>query len=170
MKEYFDGKVALVTGAGSGIGLATARAFAEAGAAVALADVDGNAVRSAAEALVSTGHQAIAVRCNVAAEAEVAAIAYFTPKRFMATFGVRESKKKIPFADKKAETQNPWCDARIFGLSHCACSLLCSATAGITKSGQEPPKLPLISPESCHPFQGKGATDFIPKLPPPAGG
>jgi hypothetical protein len=56
----------------------------------------------------------------------------------MATFGVRESKKKIPFADKKAETQNPWCDARIFGLSHCACSLLCSATAGITKSGQEP--------------------------------
>ena len=45
MKEYFDSKGALVTGAGSGIGLATARAFAEAGAAVALADVDGNAVR-----------------------------------------------------------------------------------------------------------------------------
>ena len=32
------------------------------------------------------------------------------------------------------------------------------------------PKLPLISHESCHPFQGKVATDFTPKLPPPAGG
>jgi NAD(P)-dependent dehydrogenase (short-subunit alcohol dehydrogenase family) len=82
MKEYFDGKVALVTGAGSGIGLATARAFAEAGAAVALADVDGNAVRSAAEALVSAGHQAIAVRCNVAAEAEVAAMVAQTVSSF----------------------------------------------------------------------------------------
>ena len=78
MKEKFDmnlsfqNKVALVTGAGSGMGLVTARAFAEAGAAVALADVNENAVRSAAEELVSTGHKAIAVRCNVADEAEAA--------------------------------------------------------------------------------------------------
>jgi NAD(P)-dependent dehydrogenase (short-subunit alcohol dehydrogenase family) len=64
----FKNTVALVTRAGSGIGLAKARAFAEAGAAVALADVDEQAVYSAA-ALVSTGHQAIAVRCNVAASA-----------------------------------------------------------------------------------------------------
>lgn len=43
MTEWFDGKVALVTGAGSGIGLATARAVAEAGAAVVLATPRGNA-------------------------------------------------------------------------------------------------------------------------------
>src|SRR5262249_15350534 len=54
------------------MGLATARAFAEAGAAVALADVNENAVRSAAEELISSGHKAIAVRCDVADEAEVA--------------------------------------------------------------------------------------------------
>jgi NAD(P)-dependent dehydrogenase (short-subunit alcohol dehydrogenase family) len=37
MNGYFDGKVALVTAAGSGIGLATAKAFAQAGASVVLA-------------------------------------------------------------------------------------------------------------------------------------
>ena len=79
----FENKVALVTGAGSGIGLATARAFAEAGAAVVLADINENAVRSEAEKLVFAGHRAIAVRCNVADEAEVAAMIELT----MATFG-----------------------------------------------------------------------------------
>src|SRR3954469_20454672 len=70
----FANQVALVTGAGSGMGLATARAFADAGAAVVLADIQENAVRSAAQELVSTGHKAIAVRCNVADEADVAAM------------------------------------------------------------------------------------------------
>ena len=70
----FENKVALVTGAASGMGLATARAFAETGAAVALVDVQENAVRSAAEELISAGHKAIAIHCNVANEAEVAAM------------------------------------------------------------------------------------------------
>src|ERR1700731_1259981 len=74
MNSSFENKVALITGAGSGMGLVTARAFAEAGAAVALADVNENAVRSAAEELVSAGHKAIGIRCNVADEAEVAAM------------------------------------------------------------------------------------------------
>ena len=83
MNLSFENKVILVTGAGSGMGLATARAFAEAGASVVLADIDENAVRSAAEALVAAGHQAIAVRCNVADEAEVAAMI----ERTVSTFG-----------------------------------------------------------------------------------
>src|SRR5947207_8177921 len=71
MNSSFENKVALVTGAGSGMGLVTAKAFAEAGAAVALADVDENSVRSAADELVAAGYKAIAIRCNVADEAEV---------------------------------------------------------------------------------------------------
>ena len=49
MKEFFKGKIALVTGAGAGIGLATAQAFAEAGAAVALVDINEETVRVSAE-------------------------------------------------------------------------------------------------------------------------
>jgi NAD(P)-dependent dehydrogenase (short-subunit alcohol dehydrogenase family) len=70
MNLSFEHKVALVTGAGSGMGLATAKAFAEAGASVVLTDIDEHVVRSAAEELVSAGHKAIAIRCNVANEAD----------------------------------------------------------------------------------------------------
>src|SRR5213593_2878511 len=82
MNLSFQNKVALVTGAASGMGLVTAKAFAEAGAAVALSDVHENAVRSAAEALVAAGHKAIGIRCNVADEAEVAAMVAQTVSTF----------------------------------------------------------------------------------------
>src|SRR6184192_3692417 len=82
MNLSFENKVALVTGAGSGMGLATAKAFAEAGAAVVLAEIDENAVRKAAEELVSAGQKAMAVRCNVADEADVATMIEQTVSTF----------------------------------------------------------------------------------------
>ncbi len=82
MNAFFNDKVALVTGAGLGIGLATAKAFADAGAAVVLTDVHENSVHSAASELVSAGHKAIAIRCNVADEAEVAAMVEQTVSAF----------------------------------------------------------------------------------------
>ena len=74
MDRSFEGKVALVTGAASGMGLATAKAFAGAGAAVALTDVNEAAVRSAADDLAAAGHKAIGICCDVADEADVAAM------------------------------------------------------------------------------------------------
>jgi len=74
MTEWFEGKVALVTGAGSGIGLATARAFAEAGAAVVIADKDEEPVNAAADELMAAGRDAIAVRCDVTEKAQVTAM------------------------------------------------------------------------------------------------
>jgi NAD(P)-dependent dehydrogenase (short-subunit alcohol dehydrogenase family) len=74
MNISFKNKVALVTGAASGLGLATAEAFAECGASVVLADCNEDAVRSAAEGLAAKGHQVLAVKCDVADDAQVEAM------------------------------------------------------------------------------------------------
>lgn len=78
----FNGKVALVTGAAAGMGLATAQAFVEAGAAVVLADVREDLVRAEAQKLVAAGHKAIAVRCDVSDDAQVAAMVDRTVAEF----------------------------------------------------------------------------------------
>ncbi len=79
----FSGKVALVTGAAAGMGLATARAFAEAGAAVVLADFKEDAVKAEGEKLIAAGHTALAIRCDVSDDAQVAAMV----DRAVAEFG-----------------------------------------------------------------------------------
>jgi NAD(P)-dependent dehydrogenase (short-subunit alcohol dehydrogenase family) len=78
----FNGKVALVTGAASGMGLATARAFANAGAAVVLADFREDVVKTEAQKLVTAGHRAIAIRCDVSDDAQVAAMVDRTVAEF----------------------------------------------------------------------------------------
>ena len=83
MTTAFDGKVALVTGAGGGIGLATAEAFAKAGASVVLADRDEERIGKAAEGLRAAGHNAIGVACDVTDTAQVEAMI----ERAVSTYG-----------------------------------------------------------------------------------
>jgi NAD(P)-dependent dehydrogenase (short-subunit alcohol dehydrogenase family) len=82
VKWPFEGRVALVTGAASGLGLATAQAFAGSGASVVLADWNEDAARSAADELASKGHKVLAVRCDVADDAQVEAMVEQTVAKF----------------------------------------------------------------------------------------
>ena len=82
MNISLEGKVALVTGAASGLGLATAKAFAESGASVALADWNEKAAGAAADELTAQGHKAIAIRCDVADDAQVEAMINQTVSEF----------------------------------------------------------------------------------------
>lgn len=69
-----DGKIAIVTGAGSGIGAASARRFAAEGASVVVADIRAHKAHEVAEAIGADGGEAIAVTVDVADAASVAAM------------------------------------------------------------------------------------------------
>lgn len=72
LKYDYSGYVAFVTGASSGMGEATARGYAEAGASVALVGLNDGAVEELTAELTSRGHDALAVRCDVSNEQDVA--------------------------------------------------------------------------------------------------
>lgn len=65
MKGLLDGKVCVITGAGSGVGRAAALLFAEHGAKVVAADINLDGVQETAKAVVDKDGEAIAVQCDV---------------------------------------------------------------------------------------------------------
>jgi NAD(P)-dependent dehydrogenase (short-subunit alcohol dehydrogenase family) len=66
---------AVITGAGSGIGAAFATELARRGGRVVCSDVDETAARATADAIVSSGGEALAARCDVAQLEDVAQLA-----------------------------------------------------------------------------------------------
>src|SRR6266702_3612550 len=104
----FKGQVALVTGAAKGMGLATARMFVESGASVVLADIDGDLAAKEAERIAAEGGTAIGVACDVADEAQVAAMV----DRAVAEYG------RIDMAFNNAGIQVPPSDAADEPIEH----------------------------------------------------
>ncbi len=69
-----EGKVALITGAGSGIGQAIALRFAKEGADIAVNDINLAAAEKTVESVKSLGRRAIALQADVADEKQVNAM------------------------------------------------------------------------------------------------
>ena len=71
MPGILDGKIALITGAGSGIGRATAKIFAREGASLVLADVVEAGGQETLTMVKDSGAEAIFVRTDVSKSQEV---------------------------------------------------------------------------------------------------
>jgi NAD(P)-dependent dehydrogenase (short-subunit alcohol dehydrogenase family) len=69
-----EGKVAIVTGAGSGIGRSIAKLYAEEGAKVILADFNETSINETLEGIISAGGAAVAIKTDVSKEADVEAM------------------------------------------------------------------------------------------------
>lgn len=75
-------KVAIVTGAASGMGKAIAEEYAKEGAKVVVADYNFEGAQTVAEGIKQSGGEAIAVRCNVAEQADLESLFEETKKAF----------------------------------------------------------------------------------------
>jgi NAD(P)-dependent dehydrogenase (short-subunit alcohol dehydrogenase family) len=99
-----DGKVAVITGAGSGIGRATARAFADEGARVVLADISGEQH----ELATSIGADAVAVDADVTVSADVASMIATAEREFGGLHVLMNNAgaggPRLPLADIDEET------------------------------------------------------------------
>jgi len=80
--DYFDGKVALVTGAAGGMGRAIAVAFAEAGTQVAVSDIDAAGGTATAELIRAGGGAARFIAADVADAESVEALVRDTVSAF----------------------------------------------------------------------------------------
>jgi NAD(P)-dependent dehydrogenase (short-subunit alcohol dehydrogenase family) len=75
-------KVAVITGAGSGVGRASATRFAEEGATVVCVDIDLDRAKETVAELEAAGRTAVAERCDVAVDADVAGVIASSVHRF----------------------------------------------------------------------------------------
>jgi len=118
-------KVVVVTGAGKGIGKATALAFAEAGADVVVAARTQSDVDELAKQIKAMGRKALAIRCDVAVEAQVEAMMGRTVKEFgkvdvLVNNAGGAGKKRDHVADADMGEFNQVVGVNLNGTMHCS--------------------------------------------------
>jgi 3-oxoacyl-[acyl-carrier protein] reductase len=125
-ERKLEGKVALVTGAGSGIGRASAQLFAAQGAQVVVVDVkDAGETVATIEA---AGGEALALKTDVADDAAVRAMADAAIERFgrvdvlMNNAGILDDFE--PAAETSDETWNRVLGVNLFGMFHTSRALI----------------------------------------------
>lgn len=106
--DELQGKVGVVTGAGSGIGRAVALAFAREGMKVVLADIQPDALDDAVAEVSATGADAIGVICDVSDGAAVEALAAATIDAFGAVHVVHNNAGVVTAGPLETLTDDDW--------------------------------------------------------------
>ena len=107
---HFEGKTALVTGAGAGIGQASAKAFAARGARVMLCDIDKASAEETAQMIVAAGGIAEAAQCDATSFDEVERLVKGTVEVKHADGRVEVKEKQCALCRCGHSTNKPWCD------------------------------------------------------------
>src|SRR3989442_6240490 len=103
-----QGKVAIVTGAGSGIGRATALRLGAEGARVACADLSTDGAGATAKAIEGAGGQALALTVDVTDDAACARMVEQTLARFERLTTLVNSARVRPVAADPAPPADQW--------------------------------------------------------------
>jgi NAD(P)-dependent dehydrogenase (short-subunit alcohol dehydrogenase family) len=135
----FGGKTVFITGAGAGFGRNFSMAFAAAGAAVAATDIDFGAAQETAEQVKAAGGETIALRCDVADEAEVKAAVDATIARFggvdflINNAGLHLTKYNQPFGQLGTAEIHNLMNVNVMGVIFC--TLACRQSMGARGGG-----------------------------------